>query len=185
LPDAAAHYVVSLLIASRVVRLRYALLLALAGLLPDIDALFRVHRWFTHSIFVAALASCTAAVLALAVDRRFLRYAVTASALYMLHIVFDVFTAPTPILWPLVNSNIMVSVFVDGVITAGGASIAPSIAVISEAVDFAPRQVVEGPILTPLGVIAVIATVAVLAMERAPSLRGEKGDKHRKGGTSV
>jgi len=43
-PDVAAHYAVSLLVASRIVKLRYALLFALVGLLPDIDALFRVHR---------------------------------------------------------------------------------------------------------------------------------------------
>jgi len=171
LPDVAAHYAVSLLVASRVVRLRYALLLALAGLLPDIDALFRVHRWFTHSIFVAALASCAAVALALAVDRELLRYVAAASALYMLHIVLDVFTAPTPILWPLVNSSIMVLVSVDGVVTAGGASVAPSIAVISKAADFTPRQVIEGPVLTPLGTVVTIAAAAVLALESASQLK--------------
>ena len=55
MPDALAHYAVSYLVASRVTKHKYALFIALIGLLPDIDVLLRVHRWVTHSIVPVAL----------------------------------------------------------------------------------------------------------------------------------
>ena len=50
-----AHYVLSYLIASRVVRPRNAVLLVLIRLLPYIDALPRIHRWIIQSLVLAII----------------------------------------------------------------------------------------------------------------------------------
>jgi len=171
MPDIATHYALSLLVASRAIRLRYALPLALAGLLPDLDSLLRVHRSFTHSLLIAAPVVCIATALALAIDRGLIRYVATASALYVLHIVFDLFTAPTPILWPLADCSLMVSIAVDGAVTVSGVSVVPSISVVGSVADFTPRHAVEGPILTSVGVITAIAVAAVLAVEHIAASR--------------
>jgi membrane-bound metal-dependent hydrolase YbcI (DUF457 family) len=97
MPDPLTHYLVSYLISSRVAKLKYSLLIALAGLLPDIDVVFRIHRWVTHSLIVV-LATLTPALLAIyAFRREYLRLATLTTALYTL-------TAPTPALWPLTQS---------------------------------------------------------------------------------
>jgi len=44
MPDLLTHYATSLLIATRALPLRHALLFALVGLLPDVDALLKIHR---------------------------------------------------------------------------------------------------------------------------------------------
>ena len=80
MPDALTHYISSYLVSRAALKPKQAALAALAGLLPDLDAL-RAHRWVTHSL-----------VLALA--------AVLLAALYALHITLDAHTPLTPALWP-------------------------------------------------------------------------------------
>jgi len=55
MPDTLAHYMLSYLVASRVVRLRNAVFLVLIRLLPCIDALLRIHRWIIHSLVLAII----------------------------------------------------------------------------------------------------------------------------------
>ncbi|MGC8983278.1 MAG: hypothetical protein ACP5KA_05990, partial [Desulfurococcaceae archaeon] len=55
MPDLATHYALSYLVASRALSRREALLVAFIGLLPDVDALLRIHRWVTHSLVLAVL----------------------------------------------------------------------------------------------------------------------------------
>ena len=104
MPDPLTHYLASYLISSRVAKPKYSLLIALAGLLPDIDVVFRIHRWVTHSLIIV-LATLTPALLAIyAFRREYLRLATLTTALYTLHIALDTLTAPTPALWPLTQS---------------------------------------------------------------------------------
>jgi len=90
MPDLLTHYATSLLIATRALPLRHAALLALVGLLPDVDALFKIHRSATHSLLLVAAAAAIPAL------RRRAKHA--ALAIYALYIVLDVLTAPTPAL---------------------------------------------------------------------------------------
>lgn len=141
MPDPLTHYLSSYLVARAVSKPRHAALAALLGLLLDIDALLRIHRWATHSVPLALLVAALTLILAHYRFRRYLRFATIALLIYVLHIVLDLFTAPTPALWPLHNS-IWVKVELVSRVTVGGVSIAPEIEVLTKPADFTPREVV-------------------------------------------
>jgi len=165
-PDLLAHYLVSYLTARAIVESRYALIIAFVGLLPDVDALLGVHRWVTHSVLVALLASTPLLVLAYLSGGRYVRVVLLSLLLYTLHIVLDVFTGSTPILWPLAPA-IGVSLKVNGVSSVDGILIAPSFNVTVEPVDFTWREIVEGSIVSEVGLILAVLTVTLLVVERA------------------
>jgi len=41
---------------------KHAALLALIGLLPDVDAALRIHRWVTHSLALATMVALAASI---------------------------------------------------------------------------------------------------------------------------
>ena len=165
MPDALAHYAVSYLVASRVTKPKYALFIALIGLLPDIDVLLRVHRWVTHSLIPVALVASATAVILLHTRRNYLKHLILATTLYTLHIVLDVFVAPTPLLWPITNQAYMLQVGIDGIITTNSIDITPQANIVVEQADFTPRPTIEGPIISPTGLIIAIGVAAVLLAE--------------------
>ncbi len=80
----------------------------------------------------------------------------------------DALTAPTPLLYPLTSSSYMVSIGVNGSISGGMVSLEPGAMLLSEPVDFTPRQAVEGPVVSGVGVIVALGIgVAVLAEKLA------------------
>jgi len=167
MPDLLTHYATSLLLTSRVSRVRYAVLTALIGLLPDVDSLLRIHRWFTHSLVITALATAVAAVIITYVNSKLLKYVVlTSAAIYTLHILLDMFTASTPIAWPLTNKAYMISIELNGAIANGGLNISLNTALVNTTADFTPKQVVEGPIVTEQGIIVAIGVGAMLILEK-------------------
>jgi membrane-bound metal-dependent hydrolase YbcI (DUF457 family) len=60
MPDALTHYASSYLVSRAALKPERAALAALAGLLPDLDALLRIHRWATHSLVLALAATALA-----------------------------------------------------------------------------------------------------------------------------
>jgi len=164
LPDIVTHYLASYLVARAALRPRYAALIALIGLLPDIDVLVRVHKWVTHSIPIALLVAVLILVLVYYRFRRYLRFVAIALLIYVLHIALDLFTAPTPALWPLHNS-LWIRVELTGAVTVGGVSIAPEIEVVAKPADFTPREVVGGPVVTETGLVLAIAVTTLTILE--------------------
>jgi len=164
LPDLLTHYAVSYLVSSRFTSARYGIVVALVGLLPDIDALIGVHRWIMHSLIVALPAGLLVTVVVYYTRPGRVWIPLLALSLYMLHIVLDVFTAPTPLLYPLTGNSYMVSIGVNASIAGGIVSLKPEATLLSEPVDFTPRQAVEGPVVSGVGVIVATSIgVAVLA----------------------
>ncbi|MBS7622046.1 metal-dependent hydrolase, partial [Candidatus Bathyarchaeota archaeon] len=136
MPDLLAHYAVSFLVASRFFGFRVSAVIALSGLLPDVDALLMVHRWVTHS-FVSVLVFGVIVLLVTArLSRPYLAYVAVALSLYSIHIIMDVFTAPTPILWPLTRSSYTVNVNVNGILSHEGAALVPAVSIESMPADF-------------------------------------------------
>jgi membrane-bound metal-dependent hydrolase YbcI (DUF457 family) len=152
----------SYLVARALVEPRRALLLAFVGLLPDVDALLLVHRWVTHSIPVALLASTPLLALTYAYRRGYVGVAVLAVLLYILHIVMDLLTGLTPALWPLTPA-LTVNIEVNGAYSVNGVRVTPGFEVVVEPVDFARRDLVEGPLVSETGlVLLVVATVLTI-----------------------
>lgn len=166
MPELITHYAVSLLISSRVLSLKYAVLLALVGLLPDIDALFRIHRWFTHSIIIASLAFLTVYIVALKLKPKTPKLVITAYVLYSAHIILDIFTAPTPIIWPLTLMSYMFKVGIDGIISADGVAITQNIKLDTTPADFTQRLMIEGPIISETSLTTAVAVATAVVVER-------------------
>jgi len=169
MPDLLTHYVTSLLIATRALPMRHAVLLALVGLLPDVDALLKIHRSATHSLLLVA-----AAALAIPALRRHAKHTALALAIYALHIVLDVFTAPTPALWPIVEESYAITIKIDGTV-ADKIAIAPHIEINAEPTHFTRVQAIEGPIISTTGLVVATTTAALLAIEYAAQRHTKKG----------
>ena len=164
MPDLATHYALSYLVASRALSRREALLVAFIGLLPDVDALLRIHRWVTHSLVLAVLLFSGLVLLA-SQWKRARTLVLVALALYVLHIALDVFTAPTPVFWPLDARSYYVKVGLEGSVSGGGIQLVPSLKLIATESDFAVKPVLEAPLITATGIITSIAVAAALAAE--------------------
>jgi membrane-bound metal-dependent hydrolase YbcI (DUF457 family) len=150
----------SYLVAKALVGPRRALLLAFVGLLPDVDALLLVRRWVTHSIPVELLASTPLLVLTYTYRREYFGVAVLAVLLYTLHIVMDLLTGLTPALWPL-TSALAVNIEVNGVYGVNGVKVTPGLEVVVEPVDFARRDLVEGPLVSETGLVLLMVAIVL------------------------
>jgi membrane-bound metal-dependent hydrolase YbcI (DUF457 family) len=169
MPDLLTHYMASYLIARALVEPRRVLLLAFVGLLPDVDALLLVHRWVTHSIPVALLASAPLLALTYAYKREYVGVTVLAVLLYTLHIVMDLLTGLTPIMWPLTPA-VALNIEVNGVYGVDGVRVIPGFEVVVEPVDFARRDSVEGPLVSEMGLMLALV-VALISLVEYASLR--------------
>jgi membrane-bound metal-dependent hydrolase YbcI (DUF457 family) len=164
MPDLLAHYASSVLVARVRVDTRIALLIGLVGLIPDVDALLRIHRWITHSLVLLALIATPVVALVYWYKRRYFGIALTILLIYTLHLLLDIFTGPTPILYPLADS-IWVKIQVNGASTATGITVTPSITVATMKPDFTRRETVEGPLVTETGAIIAVVTAVILLLE--------------------
>jgi len=177
-PDLLTHYLSSYLVAQALVKRRHAILIAFAGLLADLDALLRIHRWATHSLVTLLAVSTPLLLLLYTYRREYLKIAMLALLLYTLHIALDIFTAPTPALWPLAPS-LWLRVEVNGASTTSGIAVTPTITATIKPVDFTQREAVEGPIISETGLALAITTAILTAAQnlankrRNPSKRAE------------
>jgi membrane-bound metal-dependent hydrolase YbcI (DUF457 family) len=156
----------SYLMARTIVEPRRALLLAFVGFLPDVDALLLVHRWVTHSIPVALLASTPLLALTYAYRREYVGVSVFAVLLYTMHVVMDVFTGLTPALWPLTPA-VALNIEVNGVYGVNGVRVTPGFEIIVGPVDFARRDSVEGPLVSETGFMLALLVTLISLIECA------------------
>ncbi len=165
MPDLLAHYAVSFLVASRFFRFRVSAVIALLGLLPDVDALLMIHRWITHSFIPVFAFGVIVFIVTARFSRPSLAYVAVALSLYSIHIIMDVFTAPTPVLWPLIGSSYFVNVNVNGILSHDGAALVPAISIESTPPDFTRRLSIEGPIISEYGILVALASATVILAE--------------------
>jgi len=165
MPDLLTHYVVSYLVGSRVFRFREALLIALVGLLPDVDVLLMIHRWVTHTLLIPVSLLLLTPLITKYLGREYLKYLVVPTLLYTLHILLDLFTASTPVIWPISTQSYSLTIKLDGMLSDSGIKLIPNVVVSTEASDFTRRSVLEGPLITDTGIIVTIATLLTLTTE--------------------
>lgn len=177
MPDVLAHYVVSYLISRRIAKTKYALAISIFGVLPDVDVLFGVHRWITHSITVAAIVTSLILITLKFMDKHksILIHVLLAFTLYSLHIFLDLFTASTPILWPITSQAYMLQVELTGTIIQGQEiTLTPNIEVYVGPVDFTVHHEIEGPLISPIGVILAITLITLLVIEHLYNYKKRK-----------
>jgi len=165
MPDIVTHYAFSLLLSSRFVRLRYALVLAFMGVLPDIDVVFRVHRSLTHSLVLTAVPFLLVLVTLRHAKPGCNTFVLLGMALYDIHILMDLFIAPTPILWPLINASMTLNVEIYAILNSQGLELAPKLTLINTPCDFTQKPLLGGALLSTTGVITAVTTTSILSIE--------------------
>lgn len=165
MPELLIHYSISLLISSRISRLRYAFILALIGLLPDIDVFLMIHRWATHSIIVIFPIGIILLILFHIYRKKLFPYIAIGLILYVLHIVLDLFTAPVPILWPLLNYSYLIDIGLIGSMTSYKTELRPYTNIEIKDTDFMQKPVLEGPIVSGIGISITISIAITIILE--------------------
>ena len=165
MPDLITHYMISYLITSKFFSKRKALFISLFGILPDVDALFRIHRSITHSILIATVVSILALTLTKKFNNKFNLYVVIIYVTYSTHIIMDLFTGYTPILWPITNLEYMVVFNLSGIVLANGLLVNPYIEIVSEPVNFNIQPEVSGFLISDTGIATFTGIVIILAIE--------------------
>ena len=148
---------------------RKALPLALLALLPDLDALFHVHRSMSHSLVVISAVGLPLLVLTyrLKISRvGWLGLLAVAS-----HIALDVFTGYTPILWPLYGNSVWIQTELMAHISSTP-TLTPVLKIALEPIQFIAFQSLDAALLTGKGlIISVILILPILI-----NVLGKKGN---------
>jgi len=143
------------------VKLRKALLFSLLSLLPDLDAFFLIHRSFSHSIIVLLIVT----IILLWIThkkQKFQSYVLLGFIAIALHLILDLFSGYTPILWPLYNYSLWIKV--DFVAHFGSSLIFTyDMKIIKNPIDFSPLTSLDAPLFTSEGlIISIILFIAIL-----------------------
>jgi len=90
------------------VELKKALPISLLAILPDLDALFMVHRSFTHSLAVLVAVALPVLVALHFYRPGAQRYFSLALFSISSHLALDLFDGYTPLLWPLYDQSLWI-----------------------------------------------------------------------------
>lgn len=128
-----------------------ALPISVLALIPDMDALFYVHRSLSHSIIIL---SAAVGLLLLIPNRKTGSRILLALALLAVasHPILDLFTGYTPILWPLYNYSLWLQLELIAHI-GSSPSISLSGQMLMEPISFQPFQSLDAPLFTGRGLI--------------------------------
>ena len=146
------------------VELRKAVPLSLLALLPDLDALFLVHRSFSHSLIVLVGVAGPVWWYTHKFKPRFSRMMWLASLSVASHMVMDLFCGHTPLLWPVYNKAVWVKT--ELMVSLGSSFSLQGLAELElQPVSFQPFGTLDAPILTGEGLILSGILLTPLAVQ--------------------
>jgi hypothetical protein len=154
------HFIVPFIALTLVgVEAKKALPVSLLAVLPDLDALFLVHRSLSHSIVVVLSVMVPLLLLTYKFKPRLHSYAFLALLALASHLILDLFAGYTPILWPLYGYSVWIQA---GLVAHIGSSpsLALSAQLLKEPITFQQFQSLDAPLFTGEGLIlsAVLLT---------------------------
>jgi len=153
------HFVIPFAAFSYFRKPKEAFLVSLFALLPDLDVLMHVHRSWTHSI-ILILAFCGVMLLIFKVfNSKLFGFGFLATLALISHLLLDLFTTYTPILWPLVSQSFFVNL-TGGVKISGNIQVYVNSEVFIEPTSFAHFESFDAPIFTSEGLIIAVMLVA-------------------------
>ena len=134
------------------VRFRRALLSSLLALIPDLDALFLVHRSLSHSLIVVLTVIVPLLSLTYGFKPRLQGLCSLALMSLASHLVLDAFAGYTPIFWPLYAYSVWVQA---GMVAHIGSSpsLALSAQLLTKPITFKPFPSLDAPLFTGEGLI--------------------------------
>lgn len=147
------------------VDLRKSFLLSLLALTPDLDALFLVHRSFTHSL-VALLAASTPLLLLLYKYRRdAFKNGVMGILSIASHIALDLPAGYTPLLWPLYNYSIWIQTELSAHLGSTLTMVLDA-RILTEPIMFEVAESLDTSLFTSTGLIAALVVITPLFVKR-------------------
>lgn len=152
------------------VKPRKAAPLSILGVLPDLDALFLVHRSISHSAIVLSLVWAFVLAIAYFVRPGYKKMAVLGLLVLLSHPVLDMMGGSTPILWPLLDTSIHLRLSLNGSV-GGGVSISPRVEVITTATVFQQVTSIDYPLFTGEGLMISLLLLTPMALNL---LRGKR-----------
>lgn len=137
------------------VDLRRSFLFSLLALTPDLDALFLVHRSFTHSLIVLLAVAAPLLLTFYRFKPRVLRYGFIGLLSVASHIALDLPAGYTPLLWPLYNYSVWIQV--ELVAHIGSApTLALELRVLTEPIVFEAVKGLDVALFTGVGLTAFL-----------------------------
>ena len=152
-------------------KLKEAFLLSLIALLPDLDVFIGIHRSWTHSALLI-LAFCGAILILIkTLIPKLLDFSLHATLALISHLLLDLFTTYTPLLWPLIPQSLLISL-------NGGVRIGESLQVYvtpnihAKPTSFKHFQSLDAPLFTSEGfIIAAILIGSVILSKHSSMLK--------------
>jgi len=134
------------------VKTKKALPISLLVLLPDLDALFLVHRSLSHSLIVVLVVAMSLLLLTYKLRLGVYGYVGLGLLAVASHLVLDLFSGYTPLLWPLYDHSLWVQA---GLVAHIGSSpsLTLSLKLLVKPIAFHPFPSLDAPLFTGEGLI--------------------------------
>jgi len=143
-------------------RARYVILAGVGGLFPDLDVLFHIHRSFSHTLVIPVVLALAGLLLS---RHRRGRYGLLAFSFgWLLHVLLDLFTGYTPLLWPIWTEDVQL-VFRGDILVSE--HITPTIqahVLTSPSAAETPFATFRGPLFTAEGLVAFLLILGAAAV---------------------
>jgi len=99
------------------------------------------------------------------ISLKYSRYVFIGVLIYLIHILMDIFTGPTPIFWPLINYSYSAYLDLNASLGVNGLSIYPLFKISSENTNFLVGEEVGGALISSMGIISLIGLISFLIAE--------------------
>jgi len=162
MPEPLLHFSITFALSAPILGIRRAIIVGLISLLPDLDALFHVHRSMSHSIVLLSIIVATFILISHKVGRG-ARFATVSGLGLLSHPLLDLFQSPTPVLYPLSHNSYHVSPKLS-VTISNGIIFQPAFSFESEPVNFTPFHSMDAPIFTDTGFIISLLLISISAI---------------------
>ncbi|HDD56793.1 MAG TPA: metal-dependent hydrolase, partial [Nitrososphaeria archaeon] len=135
MPEPLLHFSIAFALSAPILGIRRALIVGVISLLPDLDALFHVHRSMSHSIVLLSIIMAASILISYKIESE-AKFATVSGLGLLSHPLLDLFQSPTPVLYPLSHNSYHVSpkLFVT---ISNGIVFHPAFSIESEPVNFA------------------------------------------------
>ncbi|MEM0079622.1 MAG: glycosyltransferase [Candidatus Nezhaarchaeales archaeon] len=159
MPELLLHFSIIFAVSAPLIGIKRGLLVSFIALLPDIDALFQIHRSMSHSVVILSIVALIIILTSYKI-RKGLRFAIASGLALLSHPLLDVFQDQAPLFYPISSYSYHISLELF-VIISKDVSLKPSISVINEPFEFTSFQVLDAPIFTSQGFIISLILIGV------------------------
>ncbi|MEM1839460.1 MAG: metal-dependent hydrolase, partial [Candidatus Bathyarchaeia archaeon] len=108
MPEPAIHFSVIFALSAPRLGVKRALILSAIALLPDLDALFHLHRSMSHSLILLSLSWLLVLTVIYSIKRVYFRFGILCFLVLLSHPIMDCFQNYTPILYPMLDRSLWV-----------------------------------------------------------------------------